>query len=181
MKTVIGVVIVLGILGGWLWLFIGGCEQPICRVLGVYTYRVDDLPEYVEYVAGADLYQIHHAAALAFSCEALRDQLATMLNEITISGAPLGKNNQLGDEVVRLGLLGVRREGKTLHMRNEVTVGSENLDVWASQMTTLLKSNPKDVRDNWFPAVMRRLFRSVVLHADDRTVEIPISPEFPCD
>src|SRR5260221_650879 len=115
---------VAGIVGAWLWLRLGGCEQPLCRVVGAYTHRINRLPQYVEYVAGADLFTQERAWALVFSCDALRDQVVASLDESMVSEAPLGKDTRLRDEVARLGLLGARRDGPTLHMTNDVTVGS---------------------------------------------------------
>lgn len=161
-------------------LYFNGCEQPLCRVIGVYTYRVDTLPEYVDYVAGSDLFRIHRAARLAFSCEALRDQLTKTLHETMVTEAPLGSTKKLRDEVVRLGLLGARREGKTLHMMNDVTVGKEGLESWARQLRSMLENEPKDVRKQWLPVVMKRLFQLIVLHSGDKQVQIDLPGKYKC-
>jgi hypothetical protein len=164
----------------WVWVFVGCCEKPACRLIGMYTYRVDSLSEYIDYVAGADLYDKHRAASLVFSCDSLRHQLARVLHESMVAEA-LGENQQVRDEVVRLELLGARVEGKTLHMFNDVTVGEEELEVWAQQVHDLVESEPEDVRENWLPDVMKRLFHSVVLHTHERQIEIGLQGQYKCD
>jgi hypothetical protein len=64
---------------------------------------------------------------------------------------------------------------------NDVTVGAEGLDAWQAQLTELLSRDPKNVKENWAPAVIRRLFDSVVLHAGGRQVTVPINYQHRCD
>jgi hypothetical protein len=177
MRYLAPLVVIVGI-AAYLSLYFSGCEQPVCRVIGVYKYRVNTLPEYVDYVAGSDLFRIHGATSLAFSCEALRDQLTETLHETMVAEAPLGNSKKLRDEVVRLGLLGARREGKILHMMNNVTVGG--LDAWAQQLRSMLENEPKDVREQWLPVVMKRLFQLIVLHSGDKQVQIDLPGKYKC-
>lgn len=180
MKYLVPLAVLAG-LAAWLWLFISGCENTACRLIGVYTYRVNALPEYVDYVTGSDLYRIHRAASLAFSCGILRDQLTKTLHESMVAEAPLGSTNVVRDEVVRLGLLGAKREGKILHMMNDVTVGKEGLESWAQQLRRMVESEPQNVREQWLPVVMKRLFHSVVLHAGGTQVQIDLPGKYKCN
>jgi len=177
MRYLAPLVVIAGI-AAYVSLYFNGCEQPLCRVIGVYKYRVNTLPEYIDYVAGSDLYRLHDAASLAFSCEVLRDQLTETLHETIVTEAPLGNSKELRDEVVRLGLLGARREGKILHMMNNVTVGG--LEAWAQQLRSMLENEPKDVRKQSLPVVMKRLFQTLVLHSGDKQIQIDLPGKYKC-
>jgi hypothetical protein len=87
----------------------------------------------------------------------------------------------LREELERLKLLGARREGKTLHLMNDVTVGAEGLNAWQAHITELVSKDPKDIKKNWVPAVIRRLFDSVVLHAGSSQVTVAINYRPKCD
>jgi hypothetical protein len=53
--------------------------------------------------------------------------------------------------------------------------------VWAQQVHDLVESEPEDVRENWLPDVMKRLFHSVVLHTHERQIEIGLQGQYKCD
>lgn len=168
-------VVAIGAFVGWnLLYFTGGCTRPMCRVVGVYRYEVRNLNDYIDYVAGEDLYRIHSASSLTFSCDEIRDQLSAHIHSAMFADAPIGNNEDVKAELDRLEILGAKRESRTLHLMNGVTVGSEELGLWAEAMREVIRAEPKDKKDNWLPEVLRRLFDSVILHAGDEEVEIPI-------
>jgi len=152
-----------------------------CDMLLGGTYEVKRLDEYVDYIAGRDLYHEKRVGALKFACEDLRDQVVSMLHQSMFSDPDLKLKGKLREELERLELLGAKRKGKILHLMNDVTVGAEGLDAWQEQLTELLSRDPKNVRENWAPAVIRRLFDSVVLHAGDRQVVIRIDYRPKCN
>jgi len=152
-----------------------------CDLLVGGAYEVKRLDEYVDYLAGRDLYREKRVGALKFYCNDLRDQVVDVLHQSMLNDPELKLKGALREELERLKLLGARREGKTLHLMNDVTVGAEGLDAWRTQVTELLSRDPKNVRENWIPAVIRRLFDSVVLHAGDRQVVISIDYRPKCN
>lgn len=177
----LGALAFVAALAAWLWLFFHECERPVCRVIGVYTYRVSTLPEYINYVAGSDLFHIHDAASLAFSCDTLRDQFTKGLHEAMVAKAPLGSNtNALRDEVTRLGLLSAKHEGNILHLTDDATIGKEGLKSWAQRVRRAVESEPQSVREQWPTVVMKRLFEAVVLHAGDTEVRIDLHDKYKC-
>jgi hypothetical protein len=152
-----------------------------CDLLLGGTYEVKRLDEYVDYVGGRDLYHEKHVGALKFACEDLRDQVVSVLHQSMFSDPDLKLEGKLREELERLELLGAKREGKTLHLMNDVTVGAEGLDAWRTQLTELFSLEPENVRENWAPAVIRRLFDSVVLHAGNRQLVIGIDYRPKCN
>ncbi len=178
---IIGGLIIVGGLIVWTYLWLTGCEQPLCRVLGVYTYRVATLEDYREYIEGADLYKIHRASSLKFECDLLRDQFTDFMHKTMLAEAPLGSKNQVREEVERLELLGARRENKTLHMMNDVTVGKEGLDEWSEQLKSLLQEHPENEKGSWTITMLKKLFDSVVLHAGNKEMSLHIEKRFKCD
>jgi hypothetical protein len=160
----------------WGWFYIsGGCTQPICKILGVYRYEVRTIEDFIDYATGEDLYRIHNAAALSFSCDEIRDQLTSGLHENMFANALVGVGGKVKAEIDRLELLGARREGRTLHLANDVTVGTEQLQAWGDQVRQVVSGEPTDKKTNWLPEVLPRLFESVVLHAGDETIQIPLT------
>ena len=93
----------------------------------------------------------------------------------------LGSSDVLHGELERLELLGAKREGKVLHLANDWAVGEEGMDLWAKQVAAMLQTDPEDKRADWLPAVMMRLFDSVVLHAGDSQIVVPAQHRFRCD
>src|SRR5204863_406290 len=81
------------------------------------------------------------------------------------------------DEVTRLGLLGASRDGRVLHLTNDVTVGGDGLDAWAVQIIATVAKDPEDREGGWAAAAIRRLFDEVVLHAGDREVRVPVKSD----
>jgi hypothetical protein len=152
-----------------------------CDFLLGGTYEVTKLSEYVEYVAGRDLYREKGVSALKFACDQLRDQVVQVLHRSMLNDPDVKLQGKLRDEMERLGLLGAKREGKELHLMNDVTVGTEGLVAWHRQVVQLVAKDPENVRDNWVPAVIRRLFDSVVLHAGDKQVIVAIDYRHKCD
>lgn len=178
---VLGSVLVGGMIIAWVVLSFVGCKYLICWVLGVHSYKVETLSEYAEYIAGADLYTAHRAVSLSFACDSLRDQFTAYLHKTMVADAPPGMIGAVREEVVRLGLLGARREVHVLHLVDNVNVGEEGLDLWARQMRSSLEQDPEDKKEGFAIAGIRRLFDRVVLHAGDRQVVVPVTERFTCD
>jgi hypothetical protein len=152
-----------------------------CDLLVGGTYEVKRLDEYVDYLAGRDLYREKRVGALKFYCNDLRDQVVDFLHQSMLNDPELKLKGVLREELERLKLLGARREGKTLHLMNDVTVGAEGLNAWQAHITELVSKDPKDIKKNWVPAVIRRLFDSVVLHAGSSQVTVAINYRPKCD
>ena len=159
-----------------LFLILVGCDL----FLGG-SYEVKRLEEYVDYVAGRDLYREKGVGVLKFACDNLRDQMVEVLDHNMLNDPDLKLSPEVRKELRRLKLFGARREGKVLHLMNDVTVGEEGLEAWRAQVAQLLANDPADKRRDWLPAVMRRLFDSVVLHAGDRQVVIRIDYRHKCN
>ena len=162
-------------------IFVLSVATSSCDLLLGGSYEVKQLKEYVEYVAGRDLYREKRVGVLRFACDGLRDQVVQTLHLSMLNDPDLKVQGKVGDEIERLGLLGAKREGKALHLMNDVTVGSERLAAWRSQIVQLVAKDPENIRDNWVPAVIRRLFDSVVLHAGDKEVIVAIDYRHKCD
>jgi hypothetical protein len=168
----IGGVLFVGFIILSVWLRFAGCERPACRVIDAYMYRVKSVNEYAEYVNGVDLYARHRASSLRFSCDAFRDQLTAAMHE-TLVTAGSGGNEPLGRELQRLELAGAKRQGKTLHL-TRIEIDRRELAQWAEQVRVMLHDNA-DTDSRQSPApVIRRLFSSVVLHADGDEIVIPL-------
>jgi hypothetical protein len=152
-----------------------------CDLLLGGTYEVNKLDEYVDYIGGRDFYREKRVGMLKFACEDLRDQLVSVLHQSMFSDPDLKLKGKLREELERHELLGAKREGKILHLMNDVTVGIDGLNDWQAQITELVSRDPEDIRKNWPAAVIRRLFSSVVLHAGGRQVIVPINYKYRCD
>lgn len=165
----IGVAVIAAI-AGWLRLYISGCENSACRVIGVYTYRVADLSDYRDYLAGIDLYRLHGAASLAFNCQSIREQFAEQITQMMVEETALARTKDSRTEA--------RAEGKALHITNTY---APKLDSWAADTTTELKSDPQDKKRFWQVLAMRRLFDSIVLHQNGQTATIKMTERYACD
>lgn len=152
-----------------------------CDLLLGGNYEVKRLDEYVDYIAGRDLAHEKRVRALKFACDDLRDQIVSGLHRSMLSDPDLDLKEKVREELESLELLGAKREGKILHLMNDVTVGAEGSNDWQAQVTELVSRDPEDFRKNWPPAVIRRLFSSVVLQAGGRQLTVPINYQNRCD
>ena len=182
MRYIAGIAIV-GAIAGWVYLQFTGCNHPLCRIIGVYTYNVTTLGEYREYVAGKDLNSIHRASHLSFNCELYRDQFIEVFdkfmkkeinNELMFKVIPPGNVDEIHQQ------LGARREGAILHLMNDVTVRQEGIDDWVQQFSTTINSKPEKKDEYSFILLVRRLFNEVVFHADGAQRSIKIEDRFKC-
>jgi hypothetical protein len=165
MLRAVSQVAVVGLGVGWVWLFVSGCEHPLCRPFGVYRYRIDTLSDYGEYVAGQDMYRRTGAASLTFSCDALRDQFVALIHrEMVVDGVP-GLEDKTRQELERIGALGARREDRTLHLTNDM---ASNIEAWKEQVQSLLDERQGRNRQSTRNTVIARLFDRLVLHVGSR-------------
>ena len=153
--------------------FTGGCKSPICKVLGVYNYEIANLNDYISYIAGDDLYRIHNASSLSFSCEKLRDQLMDMLYQSMLDDMALIQIDTQNKDIENPYVFGVKRNGNILHITNNA-VGMDKLNLWAEEIRAVIEAKPEDTKINWLPETLRRLFDSVVLHAESKEIKILI-------
>ena len=75
-------------------------------------------------MTGVDLYSHYRAASLRFECDALREQITRILADSMVNDSDLNLSEKVREELTRLGLLNTRREGRVLHLTNDVTVGA---------------------------------------------------------
>ena len=80
--------------------------------------------DYKDCVTGVDLYSHYRAASLRFECDALREQITRILADSMVNDSDLNLSEKVREELTRLGLLSTRREGRVLHLTNDVTVGA---------------------------------------------------------
>lgn len=169
---------VLGAGIGWVWLFVNGCEYPICRVIGVYRYRVDHLSEYAEYLAGRDLHRLKGASSLTFSCDALRDEFVAEIHDTMLVNAVPGLDEKTRQELARIGAIGARREGRTLHLTNDMV---SNIKSWESEVHSALDEHQGRNRESLPTPVIPALFDRIVLHVGTREeVIIQLRPTGEC-
>lgn len=195
-RNVIAIAAALIGIPAFLYVFIYGygyvsslCEHPLCRIIGLYTYKVERLDEYLAYVRGEDLYRTHGASSLKFDCEKLRDQLADAYHQFTVKEIAeqlsWQQDGVMLKEVERLRLLGAWREGKTLHIANAVTVDRAQLSEWRSEwrdrLSSLVTSGNAAEGKEPIILVMRRLFDAVVLHVGNDQGRVSVRERWKCD
>lgn len=161
------------------------CEHPLCRIIGLYTYKVESLSEYMAYVSGEDLYRTHQASALKFECEKLRDQLAgayhqSLVNDIA-EQLSIQREGVMLKELQRLRLLGAWREGKTLHIANDVTVDRAQLSAWRDHLSSMLTSGNAAGGEEKIILITPRLFDALVIHVGDDHQHVSLDAKWKCD
>lgn len=119
---IFGLLLVLGAVATYLYFrFTGGWGHPVAKLLGIYKHQIGTLREYVEYKRNPNkFYDDHHAMALSFNCESIRDDLVTMTHERIVSDAAnsFGGPGKNLDMVIRYRRLGAWREDTVLHLAN---------------------------------------------------------------
>jgi len=154
------------------------CENPICRIIDAYTYRVKSLEEYSEYIKGADLHATHRARVLTFSCDDLRDQLVNLLHGAALEEEGFGKPGVAQEEVIRLNLIGARSDGHTLHLMSMRITSQKELENWSAKAHAWLEDEAKGKGEG--TALVVRLFDAVTFHAGDKEQTVPLPSKFKC-
>lgn len=147
--------------------FFGHCTRPACRILGVYTHKVNDINDYADFLNGYDILSKYSAEKLIFDCDELRKQASQEINEIMIQDEGVNiilgtGNSPLKNEIIRLGLLGARQDGATLRLMNYVIVGEGELPKWGNKFKLLLREN-----NDILMKLINNLFDKVILESTD--------------
>jgi hypothetical protein len=132
----------------------------VCRIIGVYTYRVNQLSEYAEYIAGRDLHRLKDASSLTFSCEALRDEFAAEVHREMVVKVLPSPDDRGGQELARVGAIGARREGRVLDLTNDL---AWSVEAWEGELRSQLGVRQEESRESPIPLIPT-LFERIVLH-----------------
>ena len=158
----------------WVALSWFGCSSPLCRLInispegqfGFATYNVNQIDEYIDYVEGADLYQIHGVTTLSFACEDLRDQLADEMNQYFKENVFLG---------------GVAHVQTMLMLSDNGRGDEESLEEWRQTIEEFIqraRRQDPELPITWGAIV--RLFDEIYLHNIRYSAEVKWDPYGEC-
>lgn len=182
-RRILQILGVASLLVGWFVLSWIGCDEAICRIVGISaqgrfgfaTYTVVDLDEYAEYVGGADLFARHGVGVLSFACDRLREQWVASMQQDT--------DRALAEENRFLSIY-ISHEGRRLVMdRVSATrrIRQEEFDEWKRSAVSALKDVIEGRTDDRYLKLMLRLFDSAELRAPGFSATLTLDFRYKCD
>jgi len=158
-----------------------------CRL----SYTVDSWEGWCSQLLGEDLYEKYNTFAISFNHMAIRDDFIQKYNQFIVEGISeryLGgkksKDDIVVNELVRLKMIGVWREGNKLILKNSLLIvdkelGIDEFEEWANNFKEFLDINRnRDKLDNFqyciYGTINTHFENFILVGPDDRTAKIPL-------
>lgn len=154
---------------------IAWCPSFACQYLNLNSYTITTLDEYRGFVSNQAAFKaLHGRAKVKFECSALRDDVVTALQSgrLMLGVTESGIEQQ---DRIQPGLFRAWREGRVLHLVNNMVETQEDLEAWAAKVQETV-INQKESELSFLP----RLFGGLIIHLHKKQKPMVLFSDEPC-
>jgi len=159
-----GVVVVIGLLLVIaVGLLLARCPWPACRYLNLNTYTITTLDEYRRFLSNEAAFRaLHRVAGVRCDCSALRDDVVRALQSRRLM-LEFSKPTVPQENMVQSDLLRAWRQGRILHLVNNMLESEQELETWAAGVQEMVVSQRQDGL-----SFLPRLFGGLIIHVRNK-------------
>ena len=168
--VIIGLVLTIAVT-----VFLARCPWPACRYVNLNTYTITTLDDYRQFLSNETMFKsVHRVAGVRCDCSALRDEVVTALQSgrlvLELSTPTVPQEN-----TVQPNLLRVWRQGRILHLENNMLESEQELETSAARAQEMVVRQQQD----GLP-FLSRLFGGLIIHVHNKQKPMVLFSDEPC-
>jgi hypothetical protein len=154
---------------------LGRCPWPACQYLNLNTYTITTLDEYRRFLSNQAAFKaLHRVAGVRLECSALRDDVVAALESGRLM-LGLSESGIVQQDMAQPGLFHAWREGRVLHLVNNMLEARQDFEAWAAKVQETVLSQKEDEL-SYFP----RLFGGLIIHIHNKQKPMVLFSDEPC-